>query len=397
MRKERVTLAVFVLMNFVLSMTGVVFTGILDQVALQLNVSVAQTSLLNTMYSYGAAIGLPITLIVLRKIERVKLMNIMLLLTMMTAIALILARDFTLLLIIRVAMGITANSYGVLSIVVFMAQIKKERAGHSLSLFFMGNALSLLIGVPLTRLLSPVLDWRGFFMILTGMMAFSLVYFHKNLPKVYAEGTDLHLQQELSLMRNPRIALILLFTLIMYAGHGAFYNFITPYLLDVSKQIAPYMSLILLLIGIASLFGNWLGGQVSDRIGYKNAMRLGATMQFSFILLMLLTRAFPLVNTALVILYIMSAWLTGLQTNLGMNLETENKSRVMMSMVSVGIQLGYSIGTSLSYAVVQASNVRSILFITLTTTLTITLLQWLTPAKPRDTSVKAFKNTEHTR
>ncbi|NLX82235.1 MAG: MFS transporter [Clostridiales bacterium] len=383
MKKSQATMAVFVLMNFVLSMTGVVFTGILDQVALQLQMSVAKTSLLNSMYSYGAAIGLPITLIVLRKIERVRLMKAMLAATMITSILLIITRDFTQLLIIRVLMGIVANSYGVLAIVVFMAQSSQQRAGRNLALFIMGNSLSLVIGVPLTRLLSPVLDWRGFFLVLSALMAFSLVYFHLNLPKVYARDTELNLQSEFALLRKRRIALLLLFALIMYAGHGAFYNFITPYLLDLSNTLSPYMSLILLLLGLSSLFGNWLGGQVTDRIGYADTMKLGASMQFTLVLLLLLTRAYPVFNAALVIVYMMSTWFTGLQLNLGMNLETENKSRFMMSMVSVAIQLGYSIGTSLSYAVAQAFSVRNILHITLITTCTITLLVWAQQKKPR--------------
>ena len=54
MKKISLTLMVFTLMSFVLAMTAFVFNGILDKIAVSLNVSVANSGLLNTMYSYGA-------------------------------------------------------------------------------------------------------------------------------------------------------------------------------------------------------------------------------------------------------------------------------------------------------------------------------------------------------
>ena len=67
MKKANLTLLVFALMNFVITMTAFVFNGILDKVAVSLNVSIANSGLLNTMYAYGAAFGVPVTLIVFRK------------------------------------------------------------------------------------------------------------------------------------------------------------------------------------------------------------------------------------------------------------------------------------------------------------------------------------------
>ena len=58
--KNKLTLYVFTLMNFVSTMTASLFNGILDKVAIDLNVSVTLTGLLNSAYALGAAIGVPI-------------------------------------------------------------------------------------------------------------------------------------------------------------------------------------------------------------------------------------------------------------------------------------------------------------------------------------------------
>lgn len=60
-------LLVFSLMNFAIEMTASVCNGILDRIAISLDLSIAQAGLLNSMYFYGAALGVPITLIVFRK------------------------------------------------------------------------------------------------------------------------------------------------------------------------------------------------------------------------------------------------------------------------------------------------------------------------------------------
>ncbi|GFP74532.1 hypothetical protein [Clostridium fungisolvens] len=69
MKKTSLTLMFFALMNFVLAMMAFVFNGILDKVAISLNISVANSGLLNTMYAYGAAFGISITLIQLISIK----------------------------------------------------------------------------------------------------------------------------------------------------------------------------------------------------------------------------------------------------------------------------------------------------------------------------------------
>ena len=83
MKQSQLTLIVFMLMNFVIGMSAMVFGGILDQVAISLNVSVALTGLLATSFSIGAAIGVPIILIVFAQANRKRLMLILLSLSLL--------------------------------------------------------------------------------------------------------------------------------------------------------------------------------------------------------------------------------------------------------------------------------------------------------------------------
>ena len=375
MKKPNIMLLVFSLMSFVLAMTAFVFSGILDKVAVSLGISVADSGLLNTMYSYGAAFGVPITLILFRKVERSKMLKLMLFATILTTFALIYAQNFVQLLIVRLLMGISANSYGVLAISTILALSPKDRQGRSLAFYIMGSSLALVIGIPLTRALSSILDWRSIFWILTGMMLLSLAYFLKYLPKADHEATKLDLKNELQFFKDGKTLLLLAYTLTMFMGYNAFYTYATPYLLLLFPSIEPLMSLILVGLGLASFTGNLIGGHVSDAIGYAKSMMLGAVLQTAAMLLILVFQPSKWLSVLFIIGWLMSAWFTGLQLNTGIAQVTENKSSFMLSINGSLIQLGGAFGASLAAVVINLTGIQSIVFVTLLTSLALILIQ----------------------
>ena len=375
MKKPNTMLLVFSAMSFVLAMTAFVFSGILDKVAVSLGISVADSGLLNTMYSYGAAFGVPITLILFRKVERSKMLKLMLFATILTTFALIYAQNLVQLLIVRLLMGISANSYGVLAISTILALSPKDRQGRSLAFYIMGSSLALVIGIPLTRALSAVLDWRSIFWILNGMMLLSLAYFLKYLPKADHEATKLDLKNELQFFKDGKTLLLLAYTLTMFMGYNAFYTYATPYLLLLFPSIEPLMSLILVALGLASFTGNLLGGHVSDAIGYAKSMMLGAVLQTAAMLLILVFQPSKWLSVLFIIVWLMSAWFTGLQLNTGIAQVTDNKSSFMLSINGSLIQLGGAFGASLAAVVINLSGIQSIIFVTLLTSLALILIQ----------------------
>ena len=375
MKKPNTMLLVFSAMSFVLAMTAFVFSGILDKVAVSLGISVAQSGLLNTMYSYGAAFGVPITLILFRKVERSRMLKLMLFATILTTFALIYAQNFVQLLIVRLLMGISANSYGVLAISTILALSPKDRQGRSLAFYIMGSSLALVIGIPLTRALSAVLDWRSIFWILNAMMLLSLVYFLKYLPKADHEATKLDLKNELQFFKDGKTLLLLAYTLTMFMGYNAFYTYATPYLLLLFPSIEPLMSLILVGLGLASFTGNLIGGHVSDAIGYAKSMMLGAVLQTAAMLLILVSQPSKWLSVLFIIGWLMSAWFTGLQLNTGIAQVTENKSSFMLSINGSLIQLGGAFGASLAAVVISLTGIHSIVFVTLLTSLALILIQ----------------------
>lgn len=375
MKQSQLTLIVFMLMNFVIGMSAMVFGGILDQVAISLNVSVALTGLLATSFSIGAAIGVPIILIVFAQANRKRMMLILISLSLLSNIATILAPNFILLLVARTLMGITINGYGVMAISTVTSLAEKDRQGRSLAFLIMGNALAMLVGIPLARALSGILDWRGIFWILNLLTFLAFVYFALVLPNPKEEAAKMSILDQFEYLKSIKVWTLLIFTLVMFSGYAALNTFVTPFLLDRFPGLNPIMSLVLVGLGLASFIGNNIGGHLSDRIGYSKSMLVGAILQALNILMVIVLRNYTLFNILFIIFWIMSAWITGLQLNLGIMQETHHDARFIISLTGTSIQMGSAIGSSVAALIVANYGIQSIVYFTLGMTVLMVVIQ----------------------
>ena len=193
------TMIVFIIMNFTLSMSSTLFNGILDKIAVELSIPLSKTGYLSSFYAYGAGIGVPIFLIVFRKYNRSILLKTMLFLNIIVTCLSLIAPNFTLLLMMRFLMGLTGNSYGVLATSNIAALSPKDKVGKNLSLLITGGASALMIGVPLTRTLVAMYSWQKIFIVLVGIMLCAWIYFLLNLPNHIDVEFHSDLKVELSL------------------------------------------------------------------------------------------------------------------------------------------------------------------------------------------------------
>ena len=105
---------VFIVMNFLMSMSSTLFNGILDKIAIAMNFFVSHTWYFSSLYAYGA-IGKPLILILCRKISHSVLLKATLLSNIFFGILSILAANFPLLLFSRFMLGMFGTAYGVLA------------------------------------------------------------------------------------------------------------------------------------------------------------------------------------------------------------------------------------------------------------------------------------------
>lgn len=345
-------LGLFIVMNFVLNMSASLFNGILDQVALEMNVPVTVTGQLTSMYAYGAGIGVPLFLILAGKFKRENLLKCMLGLNMIITLIMCFTYQFEMMLVTRFLMGFAGTCYGVLASATVAVKSPKDQIGKYLSLLIAGSAVAMIIGIPAIRLLSGFMGWRQISMGLVIIMGVALAGFCLGLKAEGNSEQQMKIRNELEFLKSDEVLMVLCISLITFMGYGM-QVYLAPYLSELFPSMAGRISLILMIIGIASFLGNMAGGTVCDRIGYRKALTLGTGIQAVTALAILFTQFNAVLNVALIVLWMGNAWFVGLQLNTGINVAVQSRSRFVISLNSSAIQLGSAMGAGIVAAVIN--------------------------------------------
>ena len=384
-RKEKlgfVMMFVFIVMNFVMSMSGTLFNGILDRIAITMQIDVAMTGYLTSLYAYGA-IGAPLLLLVFRKWSRSLMLKGTLLCNMLFGVLSIVATSFPLLLLARFMLGLFGTAYGVLATTSIAALSPPERVGKNLSLLIAGGAASLMVGVPLCRVLIHAYSWQSIYLFLILLMAGGFLYFAFRLPEIGQEKEALHLHQELQMVKVHDVWMVLLCSLITFIGYGAFYTYLTPYIVAFFPALEPAMSLILVMIGACSFLGNLLGGVACDRMGYRQALWVSSLLQIVIIIVIFLTTAHLYLNLFFIFLWMFNGWFIGLQLNTGINIVTNRQSNLLVSINGSVIQFAQALGASLASMIISGVGIAFNILLPIITSVMVVGLMCYRPKKSR--------------
>ncbi len=375
MKKLKTILYIFSIMAFVLGMSNFAFGAILDKIAVDLNVTIAQTGYLSTTYTLGSALGGPLVMIVFAKMNRKHLILTMLSLGSLSLFGITLVNSFNQILIIRFISGVTLNSYGILAFASVLSLSTPERQGRSLAFLISGTSLSLVLGVPLTRVLSDTLSWQNIFVILSIMTALVAISFAYVLPKDKHHSERISLKDEFVYLKSKKVLSIYTFTIMMFIGYSALYTYATPFITERFTDYAKYMPIILLVIGVSTFIGNEIGGRLSDKIGYEKSMLIGAVAQLINVTLLVVFSFNVILSVIFLSLWVVSSWATGLQMNIGIVQTTHHEANFVLSLNGSGIQLGFTLGSMLAASIIPLMGLASITYITVLTSVLIVLLQ----------------------
>lgn len=337
---------VFMIMNFVLSLSGTLFNGILDKIAIEMNISVAKTGYLTSFYAYGA-IGAPLVVLLFKRIEKTTLLKIMLVLNIIFGYISITSDSFGLLLFSRLMLGIVGTTYGVLATTIVASLSSKDRVGSNLAFLITGAALSMMIGIPLCRLLINYYSWQNIYFVLIALMICGLGYYIFNLNNVNISSGHVDFKHEMNFFRNKDVIRVLLSSLFVFIGYGAFNTYATPYIVERFPNLESVMSVILFLMGFSCFIGNLIGGRICDRIGYCKALVIGSIGQIVTGLIIFFSGIWWLCILFILIL-MFNGWFNGLQLNTGINVACNRKSSLLVSINGSIIQFAQALGASIS-------------------------------------------------
>jgi DHA1 family putative efflux transporter-like MFS transporter len=350
------------IVTFLVGTSEFIVAGILDKVANDTGVSVSSAGQLITVFSLTYAFGTPILMAITARMERRKLLLYALgVFVVGNAVAFMLS-GYEFLIVSRVILALSTGVFVVTALTVASKLAAPGKQGSAIATLVMGFSTSLIIGVPLGRIIASAYDWKLIFggIGVLGVVALFIILF--TIPQSDGEES-VPLRNQLALLKQPKIAIALAVTFFWIGGYSIAYTYISPFLLTVTGMSEKGVSIGLLAFGISSLIGSKFGGYSTDRWGTASTLTGGMGFHVVALVLLSLFAHSPGIVFPLLMLWAFTAWSSGPTQQYHLITLAPGATGIMLSLNSSVLQLGMAAGAGVGGVVVEKASLSSISWI----------------------------------
>ncbi|MEN0658467.1 MFS transporter [Caldifermentibacillus hisashii] len=358
------TLKIYILaiVSFLVGTSEYIISGILDTIADSLEITLAAAGQLTTIFSLVYAIFTPILMGITSSIDRRKLMIFSLGLFVIGNILAFILPGYGLFVVARIVMALGAGMVVVTALTIAAKIAPEGKQGSAIATVVMGFTASLIIGVPLGRIISSLLGWKFIFggIALLGILA--MIIIRASIPLIKGDK-PVRLVKQLALLKKRRVTIGLAITFFWLGGYSIAYTYLSPYLLNVSGIEEKLLSGVLLIFGIASLFGSKFGGFSTDRWGVQKTLLGGMSLHvIMLILLSLVTNSYISVLIILV-LWSFAAWSSGPTQQYNLATIEPESSGILLGLNQSVMQLAMAAGAGIGGVFVEKVSLSSVTWI----------------------------------
>ncbi|OKP95451.1 MFS transporter [Paenibacillus sp. P46E] len=348
--------------SFLLGTSEYIIAGILDTVARDVNVSVAAAGQLITVFSLAYAFGTPFLIAFTARMEQRKLLVYSLGVFVIGNIIAVVLPGFEFLIVSRVILALSMGVFVVTSFTVATKMTPPDKQGSAIATILMGFSTSLIIGVPLGRVIASAYDWRLIFGGIGALSILAMIVILLVIPRSNGDES-VPLRKQLALIKQPKIIAALMITFLWISGYSTVYTYISPFLLSVTGMNSKTVIIALFAFGIASLFGSKLGGYSTDKWGFPRTLFVSMVLHVVALVLLSLSAHSPAIVFLVLIFWALSAWSTSPTQQYHLMTLAPAASGIMVSMNSSVLQLAMGAGAGIGGVVVEQASLASISWI----------------------------------
>lgn len=265
-------LLVLALGMFALGTDSFVMAGVLPQIAHSFDISIGTAGQVTTAYAITYALMAPTIAAFAAHIPRKKLLLSSLAIFVVANAATAFAPTFELALLTRVVAGIGAAMFAPTATGSAASIVAPEKRGMALAVVITGLTVSTALGTPIGAVIGNLGDWRWTMMFVSALAAAAgigvwILLSHIPLPP------QVTLKQRIAPVRDPRVALTLLTSLVYQAGHFICYTYFTVVFDRVlGHRSALLVGGVLVLWGSSGMIANLVTGRLADAIGNRRVI-----------------------------------------------------------------------------------------------------------------------------
>jgi MFS transporter, DHA1 family, chloramphenicol resistance protein len=250
---------------FVLGTSEFMLTGLLPQIASDLEVSIPDAGLLISAYAVGMFVGAPVMAAATLKLPRKLTLLAMQATFLVGHVVGALAPTYGVLFGTRMISAFAQAGFMAVAFAITINLVPVDRRGRAMATLIGGITVATVIGVPAGTFVAQQAGWRSTFWVVAALCAITGVVVLRVVPSVDNVRRRPRLRAELGAYRNPRLWLALTITSLTIAATFATASYLAPVLTDVTGLHPHWVPVVLSLFGVGSVIGIGIGGRLADR------------------------------------------------------------------------------------------------------------------------------------
>lgn len=346
-------IATFILSIFIVGMVEMMVAGIMNLMSIDLHVSEAIIGQLVTLYAITFAIAGPILVKITNRFSPRPVLLYALLVFIVGNMIIAFAPNFSILVFGRIISSAAAALIVVKILALTALLTAPQHRGKMIGIVYSGFSGANVLGVPIGTIIGDLVGWRYtfLFIVFVSVLVGILMYFYVPQPQYQTVNTESSTKQRESnyskILRPGEVAKFLAITFLLLVANSVTFIYINPLILSSGHDLS-FVSIVLLINGVAGVIGTSMGGFLSDKLTSKRWLTIATII---FITMMLLLNLFlSVTGVLLMIIFIWNImqWSTNPAVQSGIIEHVEgDTSQVMswnMSSLNAGIGIGGIVG-----------------------------------------------------
>jgi DHA1 family inner membrane transport protein len=326
---------------FAIGTAEFIISGILPPLANDLGVDIPTAGLLVTAYAAGVAVGGPIlTIFTARFSPRNVLIGVMVVFAISQVLC-AMAPDYGMLLLARLfSAGCHGIFFGAGNVVVSRL-VPLERRGTAFSLFIGGITVANLLGLPGGTAIGVAFGWRATFLAVAVLGVIATIALIIKLPRgAEGEHPKTSTRSQFAALRHQQVWLSYATICVVMVGALVFGTYQVPMLIEITKVDPAIVPIYLLLGGVGSVLGIYLGGQAAD---WKPMPSLIAVLLLQGLFFFLMT-AFSLYDQVYMAINIFLSGIAGFAFSTPLQARVMQAARAAPNLAAALISTAFNIG-----------------------------------------------------
>ncbi|MFI6922355.1 Cmx/CmrA family chloramphenicol efflux MFS transporter [Nonomuraea spiralis] len=239
-------------------------SGLVPDIAADLNVSVPAAGALTSAFAAGMIVGAPLMALLSLRWPRRRALLVFLVAFVLVHVAGAVTTDFAVLLVTRVLGALANAGFLAVGIATAAGMVPPDAKGRATSVLLGGITLACVAGVPAGAVLGQAFGWRSAFWAVALISLPAVLAVVRSVPEGGLETAVPRARRELRTLRDPRLLVALTLGALVNAATFCTFTYLSPLVTEVSGLSEGWVPVILALFGLGSFAGVSAAGRLSD-------------------------------------------------------------------------------------------------------------------------------------